>query len=184
MTVDEVFEALASRMITGMMVHEQLMNSFRLLGLEGYAKCHEYHYISETKGYIRLTNYKVEHFGSLIKQGPVPIPDVIPDSWFGFNRDEVDRGTRQQAIAAAFDEWIIWETGSKELYSVAFDELMSQSEIAAAEFIKEYILDVEEELVYAKTEKIHKASMDYDMTSIVEEQKQSVKFFEKKIHES
>ena len=48
MTIEQVFSRLATRMIGGMMFHEQLMNAYLFMGLPGYAKCHEYHYISET----------------------------------------------------------------------------------------------------------------------------------------
>lgn len=184
MTVDEVFTVLASHMIKGMMVHEQLMNTYLFLGLNGYAKCHEYHYISETKGYIRLSNYKLEHYGSLIKQGPFEIPEIIPESWFGFTRSAVDSETRHKAMVAALEEWIKWERQTRELYVVAFEELMQQNQVATAEFVKSYILDVEDELVYATNEKIHKSSMGYDIVSVVEEQDELSRFFDKKIHKS
>ena len=47
--------------------------------------------------------------------------------------------------------------------------------------MKEYILDVEEELVYAKSERLAKSSMDFDIVSILEEQEQYERSFKKKI---
>jgi len=168
-------------MIDGMMVHKQLMDSYLFLDLNGYAKCHEYHYICESRGYVELSRYKLEHYGSLIQQGPLKIPDIIPGSWFDVTRDSVDSETRHKAIIAALEEWIAWEKGTRELYTNLFDELMTMSEIATAEFLKGYILDVEDEIVYATNERIRKASMGYDIVSIVEEQSYTEKFFDKKI---
>ena len=72
MELYDIFSAIASHMIKGMMVHEQLMNSYQFLGLAGYATCHEYHYISESKGYADLCKYAIEHFS----EQPADLPCV------------------------------------------------------------------------------------------------------------
>ena len=54
MSIDEIFSKMSEHMVKGMMVHEQLMNSYLYLGLKGYAACHEYHYLEETKGVLPL----------------------------------------------------------------------------------------------------------------------------------
>ena len=69
----------------------------------------------------------------------------------------------------------------KALYEEIYSDLINQGEIPLAEFVKEYVLDVEEELVYAKTERLAKSSMDFDIVSILEEQEQYERSFKKKI---
>lgn len=183
MSIDEIFSKMSEHMIKGMMVHEQLMNSYLYLGLKGYAACHEYHYLEETKGHIRLNTYKIEHYDSLVVGtfDRSDVPRIVPDSWFTFKRNTVDANTRTKAIAAAYDEWINWESETKALYEEIYSDLINQGEIPFAEFAKEYILDVEEELVYAKSERLAKSSMDFDIVSILEEQEQYERSFKKKI---
>lgn len=184
MTIDEIFSKLSSHMIQGMMTHEQLMNSYEFLGLPGYAACHEYHYLSETKGYIRLTQYKIKHFGTLIQNERVTDPEIIPATWIQGVREAVDPATRKKALSAAIDTWIDWEEETKALYNQCYLELMNHSDMAAADFILSYINDVEKEIVFAKEERLKKTAMDFDIVSILEEQDSWEKKFRKKIKNS
>ena len=45
MTIKEIYAQIAEHMIKGMMIHEQLANYYDFLGLKGYKRCHEYHYM-------------------------------------------------------------------------------------------------------------------------------------------
>ena len=84
-------------------------------------------------------------------------------------------------MRAALDEWVTWEQETKLLYEDVYAELLSKNEIPFAEFVKSYILDVEEEIVYAKNERLAKASMDFDIVSILEEQDEYERSFKHKI---
>ena len=183
MSIDEIFSKMASHMIEGMMVHEQLMNAYLFLNLSGYAACHEHHYLSETKGYIRLCHYKAEHLNSLIQSTFTSknTPDIIPSSWFTSSREQVNASTRKQAMETALDTWINWEEETKTLYEGFYTELLNTDHVAEAEFVKGYILDVEDEIVYARNEKILKTAMAFDIVSILEEQNKVMKFFKDKI---
>lgn len=181
MSVEEIFSAFSSRIVKGMMVHSQLMNSYLFLGLKGYAKCHEYHYIEETKSYIKLCRYSAEHLNRLCGNSEVSDPGIIPKSWYSYSRDDVDPETRKKAIAASFDEWINWEKETKKLYESFYAEFIALNDIATAEFVKEFILDVEKEIVYSENERLEKSSMDFDIVSILEEQFKIEKTFEKKL---
>ena len=178
--VDEIFTKMSSHMIQGMMLHEQLMNCYEFLGLHGYSACHKYHYLSETIGYTHLCNYSINHFGKLIQNERITDPEIIPSSWLSSVRDDVDEATRKQAMIAGLDEWIEWESSTVELYSSCHNELWENKKIAAAEFVKSYILDAEEELTFAKNEKIKKSAMDFDIVSIIEEQDAWHKLYSKK----
>lgn len=181
MTVEENFSRLASHMVQGMMVHEQLMNSYLFLGLKGYAACHEYHYLSETKGYVKLCKFKMDRYGTICKANVVSDPKVIPDTWYDSVRESVSFEIRKQAMSAAIDEWIQWETETVNLYNEVYKDLFSAGEIIAAEFVKEYSIDAEKELVYAKNEQLEKYSMSFDIVSILEEQKEMKHSFKKRM---
>lgn len=181
MTVEEIYKELSSHMVEGMMVHQELMNCYFFLGLEGYAKCHEYHYLSETKGFIELCRYYSEHHRGILGTNRIEAPDIIPSSWFANKKESVDNETRRKAIIAAFDEWVRWESETKELYEKAYAELFAAGHIASANFVKKFIVDVDDELAESMGEKLHKEAVGYDMTSIVEEQEKLVKLYRKKL---
>ena len=41
MTVEEIFETLSRRMLDGIMLHSDMVDYYRFISLNGYAKCHE-----------------------------------------------------------------------------------------------------------------------------------------------
>lgn len=185
MTMTEIFSRIGTQLVKGMMVHEQLMKAYMFLGLNGYAACHEYHHLSETKAYISVCKYVTDHFDMILNtddsfQG---IPDIIPKSWYVNTRDKVDASTRMQAMEEALNTWIDWEENTKKLYEDLYLESM-KLDVPASEYVKSLALDVEEEIVYAKKELLVKRSMAFDIVSIMEEQDETERFFRKKIRKT
>ena len=88
---------------------------------------------------------------------------------------------RRESMENGFAEWVKWEEETRKLYENLYKEAIDSSFIALSEFIKGYILDVEEEIVYAKHELIAKRAMNFDIISILEEQSDLEKQFRKKI---
>lgn len=182
MTMVEIFSRIGTQMVKGMMVHEQLMKAYLFLGLNGNAACHEYHHLSETKAYISICKYANDHFDMILKsddkfQG---IPDIIPQSWYVNTRDKVDTNTRTQAMEEALITWIEWEESTKKVYENLYLDL-EKLDVPAAEYVKSLVLDVEEEIVYARKELLVKRSMAFDIVSIMEEQEEMERTFRKKI---
>lgn len=181
MELYDIFSAIASHMIKGMMVHEQLMNSYQFLGLAGYATCHEYHYISESKGYADLCKYAIEHFSFICTASKVDDPGIIPNSWRESVRESVTKEVRSKALRSALQEWINWEMETVKLYSGFYTKLISMEEIPAADFVEHYILDAEKEATFAKDELNKKMAIDFDIVSIMEEQEEFESIYKKKL---
>ena len=182
MLIGDLLSPIASHMIEGMMVHEQLMNSYNFLGLYGYGACHEYHYLSETIGYTKFCKYVSEHFDIIVPSEIRPNdPKILPESWRDMARFDVTSKDRREAIIAGYEAWIKWEVDTLDLYEKCYEGAIESGRIPFSEFIKSYILDVEEELTYVKREQILKEAMNYDIVSIIEEQDKVYKFFKKKI---
>jgi hypothetical protein len=80
MTIDEAFSGLAARMIKGLMVHNQMISYYDFLSLDGYGKCHEYHYFKEAKNHIKLIKHYFKYHNKLIKEQKVEDPNIIPKS--------------------------------------------------------------------------------------------------------
>ena len=66
MTIEEIYGRISKHMILGMMIHDQLANYYDFLGLKGYKRCHEYHFLSETCAYRGLNRYFINHHNKLI----------------------------------------------------------------------------------------------------------------------
>ena len=179
-----IFQRLSTRQIGGLMFHEQLMNYYQFLGLDGYAKCQQYHYISETLSHARLNKFAIKYYSILVRPNQVKDPDIIPSRWYDYIRELIEDDARKEAIEFGLGEWIKWESDSCAIYSSAYLDLMNAGEIAAAEFVKELTMDAEEELTLAKDEKLKKSAMNYDIVSILEEQETYEKMFSKKIRKS
>jgi hypothetical protein len=170
MTIDEVFEKIASHMIKGMMTHEQLANYYDFLGLKGYKRCHEYHFLDETITYRSVCRYYINHNDKLIKDSHQDKVNIIPDSWFTHVRSDVDTSTKRSAVKNAFELWKSWEEETKELYEQMYNVLIENEEVADALKVKCLIEDVDHELKVVEREILDLKAVDYDIIYIIEKQ--------------
>lgn len=170
MEVAEIYSKLANRMVQGMMFHEQMANSYNFLGMKGYEMCHEYHFLEETCNYRKLCRYFVDHHNKLIPYSDIDDPDTIPESWYRYTRQDVDAGTKKNAVKVNLERWVSWEKGTKELYESCYRELMEAGEVASALFVAEFIRDVDCELKKAEKYHLNKVSTSYDLIAIMDEQ--------------
>lgn len=170
MTASEVFAVLKAHMLEGMVFHDEMKRYFGFLGLEGYSGCHAHHYHEETEGYHRLCEYYVSHYNEMIPIRDMKRPDVIPDSWYRANRKDVDTSTKRSAVKDGFQKWVKWEKETKSLYEEMTLELIQMEEIASAEFIKQYVCDVDDELARADKKHIQLETVGYDIGYIMADQ--------------
>lgn len=183
MTVDELFSELSVHMIKGMMLHEQMANYYHFLGLEGYKKCHEYHYISESLTFRKLNCFYVEQYNKLIPNVKIENTDIIPNNWYNHVRQDVDTNTKRNAIQSGLVKWVKWEKDTKVLLEQTYRDLIDIDEVAGALFISEMIKDVCEEIKDAEQYHLNKESIAYDMIQIIDEQKKDSSKYSKKIKE-
>ena len=181
MNTEEIFKELAGHMIQGMMFHDEMANYYEFLGLTGYARCHEYHFIDETCSYRKLCKYYISHENRLVPYVEVEDPEAIPESWYKYSRQEVDASTKKNAVKSGLEKWVAWEKETKELYEKMYKELVSVDAIADAKFVAKLIHDVDCEL--AKAEKYHlaKSAIGYDMIEVVNEQDEKCEHYTNKM---
>ena len=170
MTLEEIYSQIASHMIKGMMIHENLANYYDFLGLKGYKRCHEYHFLSESCSFRKLNRYFINHHNKLIPNKNVDTPQVIPDSWYQVSRLDVDNAVKRNAIKNGLTIWHNWEKETKQLYEDMYNQLMSINEVASALHIKEYICDVDDELKKVERYMLNKEAIEYDLSVIIPEQ--------------
>lgn len=181
MDIEEVYEKLSSHMITGMMIHEQFANFYNFLNLEGYQRCHEYHYIEETWMHRKLNRYYLDHHNKLIRESKIDNPDIIPKMWFNHQRNEADTTIKIGAVKDGLTKWVNWETKTKKLYCEMYHILLDMGCVADSIFVSELIKDVDEELACATSELISKESINYDISEIVSEQPEMRQKYKKKM---
>ena len=171
MTVAEIYSQIANHMIKGMMMHEQLANYYDFLGLSGYKRCHEYHYLAETCAYRGLCRYYINHHNKLIPYSDVENPDVIPSNWYNYTRQDVNSATKKNAVRTGLTTWVQWERDTKSLYEHMYKELIDIDEVASAMKIQELICDVDCELKKAERYWLNKEAVGYDIGHIIDEQR-------------
>ena len=181
MTVEEIFSNISSHQILGLMVHTQLADYYDFLGLEGYKRCHEYHALKETCNYRGISRYFINHYNKLIPEQKIEDPEMIPQSWYNYTRQDVDNGTKRSAVKTALDKWVDWEKDTKELYEQMYKELMELDEVAGACKVKELICEVDEELKKAERYQLNKMMTEYNLSDIVHEQARKHKKYKKKL---
>lgn len=171
MSVEEISAQIAGHMIKGMMIHVQMSEYYRFLGLPGYARFHERRYEEESDGFMMFTKYFIDHFNKLIPEIPIENPAVIPEAWHQYTRQDVDVNTKKQGVKQGLEKWISWKKETKTFFETMFRELMNMGEIAFALFLKDYVVEVDHELKKAEKYNLNKKACDYSMDVIVQEQK-------------
>jgi hypothetical protein len=84
MTVEEIFNKLASHMCEGTMYHDEMAQAFDFLGLWGLSMCHTHHLFEEKKNYKCLSHYYAIHYFKLLQLEPIEKPKLIPESWYKY----------------------------------------------------------------------------------------------------
>ena len=178
---DEIFAEISAPMIKGLMIHDQMASYYAFLNLKGYSKCHEYHFWEENKNYLCLKHYYLKRHGKLIREKPIENPQIIPSSWYDYLNENVDINTKRNSVKTGLEKWIKWETETRDLYSKYYTNLISLGYISDADFINDFIEDVECELAYAKSYYIEKQDCDFSINSIIDDQKIKKEKYEKKM---
>lgn len=171
MTVSEIFSALSAHFIKGLMIHDQLADYYDFLSLRGYKRCHEYHFKKETCSYRKLHRYYLNQCDRLIPEQRVDNPNVIPETWYRYAREDVDVQTKKDAVKSGVAKWVDWEEDTLDKLQKAYADLYDIGEPSCAIFIEGFIKDVEQELKYAKRKQIELEDVEYSLPYILDEQK-------------
>ena len=182
MTIEEIFSKLSAHSIRGMMIHEGMANYYDFLGLHGFKRCHEYHYLTETLLNRKIQRFYINKYNKLIPESEIDSSSVIPSAWLRYTRQNVDTSTKRNAVESGVNAWVDWERETCELYSNMCIELEDMGEIAAAELVRDLIMDNNREIKKAERMQLKLKATDYDMTYIVEVQHDLHEKYKHKTH--
>lgn len=181
MTVEEIFKGLIAHQLKGVMIHEEFADYYAFLGLNGYKRCHEYHFMRELCAYRKLCKYYISHYNRLLPHVEIENPEVIPDNWHNYTREDVEPSTKKNAVKSGLVKWVEWERETKKLYEKAYKELLELGEIATTCIVKEIIVDVDCELKKAEGYLLNKYTLGFDLSDIISEQKPKHDSYKRKI---
>ena len=181
MTVEEIFNKLATHMYQGVIYHDTMAKAYNFLGLWGFFKCHIHQSQEEKEGYTLLSHYYSLHYFKLLQLEETNIPKLIPDSWYKYSTQAIDSGTKRNAVKELMEKWVEWEQSTKKFYQEMRQELCSIGEFAAALFLDHYINDVTKELSHAQKKLIKLETVGYDIIKIIEWQEDLDKKYTKKL---
>ena len=180
MTIEEIFNKIASHMKEGIAYHDEMAQAYYFLGLRGYAACQEYHFFEETYSYKCLSRYYAKHYYKLLVIENIEKPKIIPDTWYKYTTMAVDIGTKRNSIKDLMNKWVEWERSTKKLYQEMRQELDALNELAAAQFIDTLIADVSKELRHAERKLLMLDTIGYDIVEIAQEQEELYHKYKKK----
>lgn len=170
-SAEDIFAEINARMIAALMFHSQMADYFDFLGFRGYKRIHEYQYFGESKERRCLNRYYINHHNQIIPDRYDGVVQMIPDGWKTANRMSVGKSTKQKAVEDGFLQYREWESMTKELYEKYAVELRTGGMIADAIYVDGLVEDVDKELKCLERIMVDLISTGYDMTYIVESQK-------------
>jgi len=170
MPMHEIFKKLSNRMVGAMMIHTQLTELFNFIDLEADAKRQKKQLHDESDGLLKLEKYAAQHHHILITSDNPPQVDILNLDILEHPNDKLSPDDKIHLIQYALKEWIEWEKKSKVIYEDSYRNLVDMSEIAAADFVLQYVKDVDKELRDAELLYRVRDAIDWDLTTIYDEQ--------------
>ena len=168
--IAEIYADISAHQIKGLMVHSQMADYYRFIGLDKYADCHEKHYNKEICNWRKTSEYYITHYNKLVEEKSIENPNVIPSEWYTVSRQDVDVNTKRRAVERGLTMWVDWESETKKLYEEAFSELLALGEGAAAMRMKKCLCAVDDELAEAQKWLLNKKAVNYDISYIIGDQ--------------
>lgn len=181
MTVEEVFTEIISHMKKGLSLHDQLTHLYGFLNLKGYQKQQEYQFFSQTKSYLRLKQYYLENYKKMIVEKQVEPFKLIPQSWYKYQKLQVDVSTKRITIRDLFKKWLQWEESTQLLLNNSYQQLYDLKQFLSCAKVLTLLGEVNEELEQLRNQYINLESSGYDMVFILESQSQLYTKYKHKI---
>ena len=169
MTIEEIFSSIANHMRVGLLFHNELINIYNFLNLDGYRKEQQQQYFQESHNYLNLKAFYLNQYGKMIVENETfERPKLIPDNWYRYQKKDVDTSTKRSAIRDLFQEWIKWEEKTKKLLNDCYLQLIELREVFSALKVKELLQDVCKELNRARKQQIDLETIGYDIVHIID----------------
>lgn len=175
------YEKVITRILDGVMFHEQMMLYYNFLSLNGYSTCHKYHYLHELNSYNSVLEYYINKYNKLISTiKPNTDTDIIPQNWYKFTKSDVDVSNIRSGVKTGLAKWLEWETGTLKVLKEVYIDVCGQ-DITFGVLLQALICDVECEIKTINENIARDKATDYDVILMMSEQRELIKKYNKKI---
>lgn len=162
----EIYGIINARQVTALMFHSEMADMFGFLGLEGFKCMHEHQFLEESAGHRATKSYYLAHHDKILSDDEVKGIDVVPDEWLRYTRMDVTPSIRRQSIEKAMDEYLRWESDTKEIYSHCAAYLLEWHKIDDFNKVKHLVKCVSKELTKLKELCLKLRASDYSLDFI------------------
>lgn len=163
----EIFNLISNRLVEATMMHSELGDLFAYLGLKGFAKAHDYQFLSENQDMKLVNRYAIYHIGVLTNSEGVRGSRYIPSELSGVQRTDVNVMDKKDMARYGVETWVNWENETKELYGNWYTELCNNHSVASALFVDHLVKDVDDELKRANSVLVELKNVNFEMRDIV-----------------
>lgn len=175
-----IFTEISRLMLENIMRHEQFADVMDFLGLRGFKREGEYHAFKEGVEYRSLHRYSINHFNKIIFDKDIPQARIIPSSFEGATRQQVDESSRKKYIKQMFTDWHDWEVNARTKYQEWYKQLIADNHIDAGCKILDLLKDNEKEIKCLERQIIEYDAIGWDMSYIVYKQDEIHEHYKKK----
>ena len=177
---NKIFTEVSRLLIENIMRYEQFADVMDFLGFRGFKRKGEYHYLKENAELRGIHRYAINHFNKMIFDKEIPSPRIIPASWEGATRHQVDDSVRKKYVKQFFYDWKDWEISSREKYSNWYKQLVNEGHIDAACKIMCLLKDNEKEIKCLERHIIEYEAVGWDMSYLMIKQDEIHECYEEK----
>lgn len=166
----QIFTDISGQLITNMMKHEQVADAMDFLGLKGLKRWAEYSYLKDSVELRSIHRYSINHFNKIIFDKNIPSPQVIPTSWEGATRQQVDESTRKRYLKQFITDWHDLEVSTREKYQTWYKQLIEEGHIDASRKVMDLLKCNEHEIKCLERKIIEYSAVDWDMPYVMFQQ--------------
>ena len=179
----EIFTDVSKLLIEDVMRYEQLADIMDFLGFKGFKREIEYYYLKSGIELRGIHRYAINHFNKLIIDKDIPTLKIIPTSWEGATRQQVDESVRKKYVKQFFNDWKESIINARTNYSTWYKRLVEEGHIDASYKILCLLKDNEKEIKCLERQIIEYESVSWDMTYIMFKQDEIHDCYHKKSKE-
>lgn len=170
MDIENIFKEINKIQLGNIMRHFELVQYFDFLNLGGYAEMQKQACLEETERSIELHKWYTKHHNKLIRNEFQPQTSIIPSNWYPHVRNDVSANDKKNAVNSAFKQWCSWEKEAHTKFSGFYKDLIAQNALCEAEYLKNLIFDVEEEIEEIESILLNLNNVSFDLNYIFSQQ--------------
>ena len=165
----DVMQTVSTRLVEGMMLHNDLADVFDFIGMRGYKRMQEYYGIWDMVSMRKVHRYAINCMGHILPE-ETPKYDSLSNRLTGYSRTDLSPQDRTAYLRRAMSKWIEWEQATLHDMESAASTLRTMGEVCAACKVECLVGHVAKELKCAMRKEVELSSVNYDLVFVMQEQ--------------